>query len=341
MFRGMKCGRLVVAGVALIGFAAAGCSDGTEREPDRAPELVGLRGHDLFVNGHPAAQRQAVAWEAEGRVEDARLLRQIADRPLAVWLSDSPEPARAQALDVVTRAHESGQMPVLVAYNVPARDCDGYSAGGTESDQQYREWINAVAEGLGDRPATLILEPDAVAHALDGCLDDDGRSRLELLRWAVGVLKASGSVRVYLDAGNPGWIRDVPALADALRTAGIDEADGFALNVSNFVSTAENIEYGTRLSAALGGTPFVIDTSRNGNGPYGSGDYDGAPAWCNPPGRALGQPPTTVDTGSDLVDALLWIKIPGESDGACRPGEPPAGTWWLDYALGLARNATS
>jgi len=38
------------------------------------------------------------------------------------------------------------------------------------------------------------------------------------------------------------------------------------------------------------------------------------------------------------VDAFLWIKIPGESDGTCQ-GCPPAGTWWPAYALGLARNA--
>ncbi|MCC3773203.1 glycoside hydrolase family 6 protein, partial [Streptomyces sp. UNOC14_S4] len=56
--------------------------------------------------------------------------------------------------------------------------------------------------------------------------------------------------------------------------------------------------------------------------------------WCNPPGRALGTPPTTA-TGSPLIDAYLWIKRPGESDGTCR-GAPPAGHWWADYALRLA-----
>lgn len=77
----------------------------------------------------------------------------------------------------------------------------------------------------------------------------------------------------------------------------------------------------------------MVDTSRNGNGPLGAAGQD---AWCNPPGRALGTPPTTR-TGDPLLDAYLWIKRPGESDGSCRGG-PSAGTWWPEYALGLARN---
>jgi endoglucanase len=51
---------------------------------------------------------------------------------------------------------------------------------------------------------------------------------------------------VYLDAGHPGWITDVDALATALRSSGIEQAAGFSLNVSNFVDTPENLAYGDR-----------------------------------------------------------------------------------------------
>src|SRR5439155_100801 len=128
-----------------------------------------------------------------------------------------------------------------------------------------------------------------------------------------------------LAAGNAAW-QPAGVMAARLRSAGIGAARGFALNVSNFRSTADSEAYGLAVSAALGGgVPFVIDTSRNGAGP--------APGnvWCNPPGRGLGTPPTT-DTGRPLVDAYLWVKAPGESDGACNGG-PPAGTWWPEYAL--------
>ena len=45
----------------------------------------------------------------------------------------------------------------------------------------------------------------------------------------------------------------------------------------------------------------------------------------------------TTDTGQGLVDAYLWVKEPGTSDGTCRGG-PAAGQWRPQYALELARN---
>jgi endoglucanase len=139
---------------------------------------------------------------------------------------------------------------------------------------------------------------------------------------------------VYLDAGNPGFVTDTGALAQALTDSGVQKADGFSLNVANFYPTPEVLDFGRRVSAALGGTHFVVDTSRNGNGRPDGDTIDGGPSFCNPPGRAIGQLPTTK-TGDEAVDAFLWIKRVGESDGACRPGEPEAGQWWPEYALGL------
>ncbi len=92
-----------------------------------------------------------------------------------------------------------------------------------------------------------------------------------------------------------------------------------------------SIAYGEKISRLTGGKHFVIDTGRNGLGPTPDNQ------WCNPAGRALGRPPTTR-TGHPLVDALLWVKSPGESDGECNGG-PAAGHWWPEYALGLAQCA--
>jgi endoglucanase len=119
-------------------------------------------------------------------------------------------------------------------------------------------------------------------------------------------------------------------MAARLRSAGVAGARGFSLNVSNFYSTSTEQAYGDRLAAALGGSHFVIDTSRNGNGSDGQ--------WCNPAGRALGAA-WTASTGDSANDALLWVKTPGSSDGTCQGG-PPAGTFWTDYALGLAARAS-
>ncbi|MFY1634021.1 glycoside hydrolase family 6 protein [Solwaraspora sp. WMMB335] len=298
------------------------------------PVAVPLAGARLFVDPAGAAADQAAQWETAGRTGDAERIRRISDRPMAAWITSGTAAVRADVDAVLTRAGAAGGMPVLVAYHIPDRDCGSFSGGGALDGDDYRAWIRGFAAGIAGRPVTVIVEPDAVAHSLDSCAA--GGDRLALLAEAVAVLKQTGSAQVYLDAGHPRWIGDLPKLADALRRAGIAQADGFALNVSNFIGTPENVDYGHRLSDALGGrTRFVVDTSRNGAGPVDGASVDGGPAWCNPPGRSLGEAPTTT-TGLDRVDALLWIKRPGESDGDCRPGEPPAGRWWPEYALRLA-----
>ena len=95
--------------------------------------------------------------------------------------------------------------------------------------------------------------------------------------------------------------------------------------------------YAEKVSKALGkrgvkakNRHYVIDTSRNGRATAGA-------QWCNPPGQGLGVKPRWV--GAKRLDAYLWIKRPGESDGSCNGG-PAAGSWWTEYALGLvARRA--
>jgi endoglucanase len=298
-----------------------------------------LAGHDFYVDPATPAAVQVTRWTAEGRAGEAKEIRKIADRPTAQWLSGGGSPVTGRVDATLHQAEREDRMPVLVAYHIPHRDCGSFSSGGAASADAYRSWIRDFAAGIKGRPVTVILEPDAVAHTLDGCVTDV-EERYVLLRDAVSVLKATGSARVYVDAGHPLWIRDVGKIAGALRRAGISRADGFSLNVSNFVRTADNVRYGRQVSDALGGrTRFVVDTSRNGAGPFpGGGQVGGGPSWCNPPGRVLGEAPT-ADTGMARVDALLWIKRPGESDGACRPGEPQAGQWWPEYALDLARRS--
>lgn len=98
---------------------------------------------------------------------------------------------------------------------------------------------------------------------------------------------------------------------------------------------------------------FVLDTSRNGRGPWvPPAGYLDPQTWCNPPGRGLGPQPT-ARTDSPLADAYLWIKTPGQSDGRCNRGirgsgtdpawagrvDPAAGDWFRTQALELARLA--
>jgi endoglucanase len=315
--------------------APAGDTGGSATQPSAGTTLDG---QTLYVNPTYPAVSQVTAWEKEKRTADAAQLRKIGDRANAEWFAGGGTGVGARVDDLVGKAAAKKQLPVLVAYNVPDRDCGQFSAGGAGSAGEYGQWIRAFAGGIKGRPAVVILEPDAVAHTLEGCAAN-AAERYTLINDAVTVLKAAGA-RVYVDAGHPDWIDDVKKLAGALERAGIAKADGFSLNVSNFVRTADNVSYGDRLSDALGGkTRYVVDTSRNGAGPYtGGSTVNGGPSWCNPPGRALGEAPT-LRTGRPRVDAFLWVKRPGESDGACRAGEPAAGTWWPEYALDLAKRS--
>lgn len=286
-----------------------------------------FRGKRLYVDPNSAAKRQAEAWKRT-RPVDAELVRRIADQPVARWLGGWIGDIRREVNQAVATITGSGALPVFVAYNIPYRDCGSYSAGGSATANAYRKWIKDFAAGVGGRNAIVILEPDALA-GMD-CLAAAGRQeRLALIREAVQALRAARAA-VYIDAGHSQW-HAPEEMARRLKGAGIDQAHGFSLNVSNFQTTQSNIAYGEKISRLTGGKHFIIDTSRNGL-PTNSKE------WCNPRGRALGISPTT-STGHPLVDAYLWVKAPGESDGTCGGG-PRAGTWWSAYALELSRAAS-
>ena len=321
----------VVLGAALL---MTGCSSSDDKGSGDAGAGITQqpKGADPFwVNPDGTAARQVVALEKDGKKAEADHIRRIAEQPVAEWIS--PENPEEQARGFTEGAEAADRTALLVLYNIPHRDCDQYSRGGAADGDAYRDFVDGVAKGIGDRAATVILEPDAVLHLVDGCTPDEfHEERYDLLKGAIAQLKGLKNTKVYLDAGNAGW-GEPDQIHEPLKWAGVDQADGFSVNVSNYYSTEDSIAYGKRLSAKIGDKHFVIDTSRNGNGPYTDGNPD--ERWCNPPGRALGETPTTK-TADPLVDAYLWVKRPGESDGECKGG-PKAGDWWPQYALKLAQ----
>jgi endoglucanase len=311
--------RLRTAAVALL--AAAGVLSALAAP---APAVTGspLPGARLHVPRDNAAREWAERLRGS-RPGDAALLDRIAREPVAMWISRQHafEASRREAVD----AARAGRVPVVVAYAIPNLDCRG---GGVRTSADYRRYISRMAAGLGRRPAAVILEPDALA-AMDCLNGAQRRQRTSLMRWAVRHFNATTRAAVYIDGGNAIWKRP-EAMAPRLRAAGVRSARGFSVNVSNFVETGRSIAFARDLANRIGGgVKAVIDVGRNGNGPGSTP--------CNPSGRALGRPPTTT-TGDPLVDALLWIKPPGQSDGTCNGG-PPGGVFWVEYALGLVRRA--
>ena len=425
-----------LAAVALIGaFVGAPAS--------AAPSATG---EDLYVPPpNHGAKQQIAQLTAQGDKGAADLIRAMTDTPQAVWFEGgTPKSVQQDVRLTVTRAVAKRSVPVLVTYNIPFRDCAQFSAGGATTQAEYEAWIDGFAAGIGDHPAIVILEPDGLgiipwydpyggadgSDALEWCQPAEAdpataaSERFAMLNHAVDALADLPNVTTYLDGTHSAWL-GVGDIADRLVRAGVTDADGFFLNVSNYQYTANNLHYGRWISACiayatevtagdffgcpnqywnggplpariavllgewtgvalssygewsdaaddptlntsginlrysnmLGGVEpmsrYVIDTSRNGRGPWQPPAYPDPQDWCNPPDRGLGRAPT-LDTGEPLVDAYLWVKTPGESDGECTRGlgpagetidpewgliDPAAGDWFPEMALQLAANA--
>ncbi len=375
----------------------------------------------FYVDPGSEAAHQAITDLRQHNLAGAADMARLATWPEAQWFTKgTPAEVESQARSLVRRAALQRAVPVLVAYYIPLRDCSQYSAGGAQSDADYRTWVAALARGLGRSKSVVILEPDALANLPSDCgptSDPTGTisaARIADINDAVDVLEAQPGTSVYLDAGHSQW-HSVGDMAARLIQAGVARSQGFFLNVSNFQRTAEIDQYGTWISKCIwfatkgpdwaaghtdycasqyysGAAPndgqpgnavvptdpstwhwtdlwfdqnvgnppadqlihFVADTSRNGQGAWTppAGTYSGdAQTWCNPPDRGVGDRPT-ADTRVVLVDAYLFVKTIGESDGQCNRGipggtidpeygivDPPAGAWWPDQAHTLARNA--
>jgi endoglucanase len=384
----------------------------------------------------PLPSSAAIAQEASllthAKLTEAAGLARMLATPQAVWFtSGTPAQVERQVRVTMTEAALEQAVPVLVAYDIPGRDCSQYSAGGALTDADYQAWIAAFAAGIGTGKAVVILEPDALGNMPSDCSLPAGadypftdQGRITDLADAVSDLEADPNTLVYLDGTHSAW-QQVGNIAQRLVEADVQQAQGFFLDVSNYQYTSNNIAYGTwvsdciayaQASGAIGSgavqagtyqaetgffngscpnqywnggpatdwqgtamnnyvpwndqvpssgdlpdpdtvagidgayagdlssvgataaTHFVIDTSRNGEGPnpmtggpdsdmvnYEAAPFDQSAAtiatlqsgnWCNPPGSGLGLAPT-ANTGVPLVDAYLWVKIPGESDGEC------------------------
>ncbi|HSJ87967.1 MAG TPA: glycoside hydrolase family 6 protein [Anaerolineales bacterium] len=376
------------------------------------------------------ALEQIADLTSSGQKAEANLIQEMVETPHAIWFTGgTPKTVMQDVRNTVLRAADKGALPVLVAYNIPFRDCSQFSAGGAASVTDYEKWIDGFAAGIGNGRAVVILEPDGLGIIpwynpfgnrdswvsnpnYEWCQPAEANpataasDRFAMLNYAVHTLKAHPNVSVYLDGTHSGWLGAGDA-ADRLIQAGVNDADGFFLNVSNYIVNARLEKYGTWVAKciAFGSNPaswgnghtewcasqyfpanpgdfsswaltdqwyadnvesqtwwysesvlkhFVIDTSRNGQGPWTpTTSYPDPQDWCNPPDRGLGYRPT-ANTGVSLVDAYLWIKIPGESDGECTRGlgpggttvdpewgriDPAAGAWFPEMALDLAHFA--
>ena len=411
---------LAAAAVVALSFGIAAPASAHDK-PQPAPATR------LFTPPPDTGAVQQIAQLAKAhKWSDALALTKMAATPQAVWFTKgTPAEVKKSVQKTMAQARLTHTIPVLVAYDLPFRDCAQYSAGGAADTASYLAWIDGFAAGIGSGQAIVLLEPDGLGiipwyttinNSQDWCQPAElnpataSADRFAQVNGAVDRLTALANTSVYLDGTHSSWL-GVGDAADRLHKAGVEKADGFFLNVSNYEPSPNLAKYASWVSQCLwygtntaeGGwrvghfdycasqyypatpTDFstwgltdqwytenvtnaanppsspdvlahaVIDTSRNGQGPWAApaGSPAGDPqVWCNPPGRGLGLKPT-LNTGNPYVDAYLWIKIPGESDGQCTRwapaggidpvrgyADPAAGDWFGQMALELVHNAS-
>jgi len=286
----------------------------------------------LYLEANTDAAKAEVRLRAQGDLAAAAAMAQIASQPTAVWLGNwwSDDLMRTiirrhVAAAALQGSSTRGATLVFVTYAIPFRDCGGHSGGGTSYDA-YLDWNRVVADELEGTGAVVLVEPDSLSSLAAAKCASEVAVRPPLIKQAVEILADAGLV-TYLDGGNSNWLGPA-AQAEWLKKAGIERAAGFFTNVSNFHPVQAESDYAGKLSARVGWKHYVIDVSRNGAGANGE--------WCNPLTAALGVNPRATP-GTTKLDALLWVKHPGVSDGPCNGG-PAAGVWWDQYALSLVAN---
>ncbi len=418
--RSLLSAALAVVGAALLASAAAGGAPVNRTLPPSTRFYV--------APPDPGAVKQGLQLLLHRDFTDAKLLVKMVTTPQAVWLNGgTPQAVEKQVREAMLGAALEHAVPVFVAYDLPFRDCGQYSAGGALDTASYLAWIGGVARGIGNGKAVVLLEPDGLGiipyntdinGGAEWCKPDltgtgltaatANQARYDQLNGAVDRLEGQPGASVYLDGVHSAWL-GVGDIAQRLVKAGVQRAQGFFENVSNYQYTTNSVDYGTWISDCItyatalssgdfggcpnqywnGGPPnwvgtaltpygvwsdtadpttqldhwtaglnaryagmlgstaptthFIVDTSRNGQGPNNMSTYAAAPYnqpagaiaalqggnWCNNPAAGLGPRPT-ANTGVPLLDAYLWVKTPGQSDGQC---DAAGGARGWDYSV--------
>ncbi|PKQ27074.1 MAG: hypothetical protein CVT64_01100 [Actinobacteria bacterium HGW-Actinobacteria-4] len=285
---------------------------------------------DFLVDGNKAIA-SVTAYRIDGDHERADTLMRIAGTAQARWVGAWMDDDRVAntTLGVFRAARDQDRIALIAFAGQPPLACeidnldavrDAYVSKVAASVRHFAEF---------SIEAWVILEPGAI-NDLEVC---DGRAdHVEVMNAAIKALDDAG-VGVYVDAtGARGW----PAEEAAARLAQLDlsRVDGLLLGVGGYDLVEVERERGDAILDILADQrhthlSYIIDTARTGNGTAGD-------ETCNARGQAIGKAPRLV--GDGRLEAYVWVKRPGESDGPCNTtvGE---GEFAPDLAMELARNA--
>jgi cellulose 1,4-beta-cellobiosidase len=243
-----------------------------------------------------------------------------------------------------------------------------------------------ILKSYPNQAFALIIEPDSLPNLVTNIdeknCQDAADGYHEGTAYALEALNLPNVV-MYLDAGHGGWLGwddnlkpGAEELALAYTNAGSpSQLRGFATNIAGWnqwdmtpgefaddpdgqYNKAQNEKlyvelFGAALASAGMPNNAVVDTGRSGN-PGGRLEWGD---WCNVVDAGFGpRPEASPDSGAPLLDAFVWVKPGGESDGtsdtsatrydafcgkadAFQPS-PEAGQWNQAYFESLIEHAS-
>ncbi|KDQ09306.1 glycoside hydrolase family 6 protein [Botryobasidium botryosum FD-172 SS1] len=338
-------------------------------------------GYDFYVSPQYTDQIESAIVNIlkRGDVKLATQAAKVAQVSTFLWISD-----RASVSSISTYLRDASLKPKkqivqFVIYDLPDRDCSAKASDGefhlsNGGEAKYKEYIDAVRKEFQKYPnvkVAALLEPDSIGNHVEKCANAAPAYK-SLTAYAISKLGDLPNVSLYLDGAHAGWLGwpgNLAPTADIL--SGIYKAAqalnpkakvrGVATNVSNYnglgnqdQEARDELKYHVALAPLLtaAGFPahFIVDQGRSGNQVAIREGGD----WCNFKNAGFGPRPTTK-TPSPLVDAIVWVKPGGQSDGtsdttsprydvACTSATsqipaPEAGGWFQAYFELLIKQA--
>ncbi|CAE6383720.1 unnamed protein product [Rhizoctonia solani] len=289
-----------------------------------------------------------------GKTELAAKAAKVAEVPTFIWISDTAAVSTISGYlkDAAAIQKSTGKKQIvqLVVYNLPERDCSAKASDGelhlnNAGEARYEAYIKAVASQLQRYPdvsVAVALEPDSIGNlvtnlAVPKC-GNAAPAHKRLIGLAISLLQLP-NVSIYLDGAHAGWLGWPDNLAPTAAVLGeiLNNAKahnpkstvrGLTTNVSNYNGLGNQEQQGRDelkyindlaplLTAAGYPAHFIVDQGRAGNQEAARDGGD----WCNFKYAGFGPRPSTT-TPSPLVDAIVWVKPGGESDGTSDTASP-------------------
>ncbi|KAG6143970.1 hypothetical protein E4U38_003232 [Claviceps purpurea] len=322
----------------------------------------------------------------------ATAAEKVAKTPAFYWMDSlSKTPVMKKMLADIRAANRKGgnYAGQFVVYDLPDRDCAAAASSGeftirNDGVAKYKNYIDTIRKivlAYSDVRIMLIIEPDSLSNMVTNLniakCSKAKSAYLEGVNYALRQLNLP-NVAMYLDAGHAGWLgwpanQDSAAqlFAKVYKDAGSPSSlRGLVTNVANYNGwdtatppryTKGNAIYDEKhyihaLSPLLerhgwAGARFITDQGRAGRQPTGQTSWS---HWCNAKGTGFGLRPS-ANTGDALLDAFVWVKPGGESDGTSKTSSrrydyhcgfedalkpaPEAGEWFHEHFVQLLRNA--